>query len=138
MKKAKYNIDISLDSARINSELITINFSELLRTLFRYKNIEFNQNSVDDLLKIQKKFRKLENTEENRKKLADINEKLEKILFVEDLVSIEFKHKSHYLTILKRNGFYINGIRFVPFMATSGMIRRNTAYFLPYFLGSLR
>ena len=130
MKKAKYNIDISLDSARINSELITINFSELLRTLFRYKNIEFNQNSVDDLLKIQKKFRKLENTEENRKKLADINEKLEKILFVEDLVSIEFKHKSHYLTILKRNGFYINGIRFVPFMATSGMIRRNTAMFI--------
>jgi hypothetical protein len=130
LKKAKYSIDISLDSARINSETVTINNSALLRTLFLYKNIEFNQNNVDDLLKIQKKFRRLENNEENQKKLKDIAEKLEKILFVEDLITIEFKHKSHYLAILKRNGFYVNGIRFVPFLATAGQIRRNTAMFI--------
>lgn len=130
LKKSKYNIDISLDNARINSELITINNSELLRTLFRYKNIEFSQNIVDSLLKAQKKIKKSENNEENQKKLADTTEKLEKILFIEDLVSIEFKHKTHYLAILKRNGFYVNGIRFVPFMATAGMIRRNTAMFI--------
>ena len=52
------------------------------------------------------------------------------MLFVEDLVNIEFKNKSHYLEILKKNGFYINNIRFVPFMASAGMIRKNTAMFI--------
>jgi len=130
LKKANYNIDINIDNGRINSEIVTINSSELLRTLFRFKNIEFSQSNIDNLLKIQKKLRKAENNEENQKKLKDITEKIEKTLFVEDLVNIEFKHKSHYIEILKRNGFYINGIRFTPFMATAGMIRRNTALFI--------
>jgi len=46
------------------------------------------------------------------------------------LVSLEFTNKTHYEEIVKRHGFYINGIRFVPFMASAGMIRRNTAMFI--------
>jgi len=79
---------------------------------------------------LQKKLKKYENTNENRIKLTETIDKIEKILFVEDLISIEFTNKIHYLNILKKNGFYINGIRFVPFMASAGMIRRNTALFI--------
>jgi len=130
LKKSNYNIEINLDQARINSELITINNSQLLRTLFAYKNINFSQKEIDILLDIRKNFRKLENSEENQRKLLKIEEKIDKILFVEDLVNIEFKHKSHYLAILKRKGFYVNGTRYVPFMASAGMIRKNTAMFI--------
>lgn len=130
LKKSKFNIDISLDNARKNGEVITINNSELLRALFRYKKIEFSQNELDDLLILSKKLKKAKNTEENQEKLKNTIEKIEKIMFVEDLVSIEFKNKAHYLAILKHKGFYINGIRFTPFMASAGMIRRNTAMFI--------
>ena len=130
LKKAKYNINITLDNARINSEIITINDSALLRTLFRYKNLDFSQAKLDNLLKSIKKLKKSENTEENRKKIENTIGEIEKILFVEDLINIEFDNKSHYLTILKNHGFYINGIRFVPFMASAGMIRKNTAMFI--------
>lgn len=130
LKKSKYNINISLDSARINSEIITINNSELIRALFRYKKINFNQKELDSLLILQRKLRKAENTEENREKLESITEKIEKTLYLEDFVSIEFSNKSHYLEILKRKGFYINGTRYVPFLATAGMIRKNTAMFI--------
>jgi len=130
LKKSNYNIDISLDNAKINSEVITINNSELLRTIFRYKKINFSQKELDNLIIFRKKLKKAENTNENRKKIEDITKKIEKILFIEDLVNIEFKSKSHYLTILKKKGFYINGTKFVPFMASAGMIRRNTAMFI--------
>jgi hypothetical protein len=130
LKKAKYNININIDEGKNNHEIITINNSELLRTLFNYKNKKFTQNELDNLLKTQKALKKLNNTEENRKKLQEIIEKIEKILFVEDLVSIEFDNKSHYLAILKNNGFYINGTKFVPFLASAGMIRRNSALFI--------
>ena len=130
LKKSNYNIEINLDQARINSELITINNSQLLRTIFAYKNIKFSQKEIDILLDIRKSLRKLENSEENQRKLLKIEEKIDKILFIEDLVNIEFKHKSHYLAILKRKGFYVNGTRYVPFMASAGMIRKNTAMFI--------
>jgi hypothetical protein len=130
LKKSKYNIDISLNDARINKEVITINNSELLRTLFRYKKIDFDQNRLDEWLILRKKLRKSENNEENRKKLENINEKIEKALFVEDLINVEFENKTHYLEIVKRRGFYVNGTRYTPFMASAGMIRKNTAMFI--------
>lgn len=130
LKKSGYSIDISLDNARINSEVITINNSELLRALFRYKKIEFSQKELDNMLFLRKKLKKAENIEENRKKLEDITEKIENTLFIEDLVNIEFDNKSHYLEIIKRRGFFVNGIRFTPFMASAGMIRKNTAMFI--------
>ena len=130
LKKVDFNIKISIDEARINGEIITINNSELLRTLFRYKKIDFDQKELEELLLLQKKLRKSRNSENNHKKLAETTEKIEKILFIEDLVSIEFKNKLHYLAILKKGGFYVNGIKFSPFMASAGMIRRNTALFI--------
>jgi hypothetical protein len=130
LKKSGYNIDISLDNARINGEVISISNSELVRTLFRYKKINFSQKELNYMLSFHKKLKKLENTEENRKKLENITQKIEGVLLIEDLVSIEFKNKSHYLAILKNKGFYVNGIRFTPFMASAGMIRKNTALFI--------
>jgi hypothetical protein len=130
LKKSNFNINITLDDARINSEVITINNSSLIRTLFRYKKVKFSQNNLENLLVLQKKLRKAENTEKNRQKLIETTQEIEKTLFVEDLISVEFKHKSHYLNILKKKGFYVNGIRFTPFMASAGMIRRNTALFI--------
>ena len=110
--------------------MITINNSELIRTYFRYKNINFSQEKINILLNTYKKLKKSENNEKNREKIAEINKEIESILFIEDFVNIEFKNKSHYLSILKRNGFYINGIHFTPFMASAGMIRKNTAMFI--------
>lgn len=130
LKKSNFDINITVDQAKTNGELISINTSELLRALFRLKKITFEQKEIDNLLILQKKLKKAQNSEENRIKLRETVEKIEKILYVEDMVSIEFDNKSHYLTILKRKGFYVNGIRFVPFMASAGMIRRNTALFI--------
>lgn len=130
LRKSNYNIDISFKDARKNSEIVTINNSALLRALFRYKNINFDQNELDNLLISNKKLKKLANSEENRERIAENSSKIEKSLYVEDLVSIEFSNKAHYLTILKKHGFYINGTRFVPFLASAGMIRRNTAMFI--------
>lgn len=114
----------------MNGEVISISTSELIRALFRLKKRTFNQIEVDNLINLQKKLKKAQNSDENRIKLRETVEKLEKILYIEDLVSIEFDNKTHYLAILKKRGFYVNGIRFVPFMASAGMIRRNTALFI--------
>lgn len=131
LKKSNYNIaTLTLDQARKNLEVISINSSELLRALFRIKRINFSQRELDKLFSDRKKIRRLPDSPDNRNTLAELNQKIESILFVEDLVSIVFTNKAHYKQIAKRNGFYINGIRYVSFMASAGMIRRNTALFI--------
>jgi hypothetical protein len=130
LKKARYKINISLDDARKNGEIITINNSEMIRTLFRLKNIKFSQDEIDSLLYQKKKTKRLNDSIENRNKLKEIEEKIESILFQEDFISIEFDNKAHYKTIIKNKGFYVNGIKYTPFMASAGMIRKNTALFI--------
>lgn len=130
LKNANYDIDISFDDARINNEIVTINNSELVRTLFRYKGVDFDQNEIDNLLILRKKIEKHLNSEQNREKMIEIMDKIKNLLYIQDFISVKFKNKTHYLEILKRNGFYVNGIRFTPFLASAGMIRRNTAMFV--------
>lgn len=130
LKKAGLNINISLDEARITSEIITINASELIRALFRYKGRSLDSKKLENLIKTQRKLKKLENTDENRIKIDNISKEIDGLIFVEDLVSVEFTNKSHYLSILKNNGFQINGTWYTPFMASAGMIRKNTALFI--------
>ena len=130
LKKANYSITLNLDEARRNGELISVNNSELIRTLFRLKKIVFSQKELELTLFKRKKLRKAQNSEENRLKLLEITEKIEKMIFLEDLVTVQFSNKSHYLEILNRKGFYINDIRYTPFLASAGMIRRNTALFV--------
>ena len=89
LKKSNFDINITIDQAKSNAEVVSINTSELLRALFRLKKQNFDQNEIDNLLKTQKRLKKAQNSEENRIKLREIIEKIEKILYVEDLVSIE-------------------------------------------------
>lgn len=130
LKRANFDINVTFKEAKRNAEVISINNSELIRTLFRYQKREFNQNELNDLLRERKILKRRESNEENRKELFRVNKRIESILFIEDLVTIEFDSKNHYREIVDNNGFYVNGTRFTPFMASAGMIRRNTALFI--------
>lgn len=50
-------------------------------------------------------------------------------LFVKDIINVEVIKKSEYKKLAK-NGFYVNGIHYIRFLAGAGQIRRNTATFV--------
>lgn len=58
-----------------------------------------------------------------------VNQCISDLLFVKDIINVEVKKKSDYKKLAK-NGFYVNGIRYIRFLAGAGQIRRNTATFL--------
>lgn len=131
LKNSKFRISITLDEARNNSEVITINNSEMVRALFRYKNINYDQAEVDSLLYQKSRLLKSSsNSPQNKEKINKIITRIEEILFIKDFVSIEFDNKAHYRKIVEKGGFYVNDIQFVPFLASAGMIRKNTALFI--------
>jgi hypothetical protein len=128
--KSKFNVTLTLDEARRNEELVAFANSELIRALHRMRKVSFSQREVGSLLKEKKRLSKKQDSPENRIRMKQIIDKIESLLYVEDLVTVEFSNKSHYRKIVKRNGFYVNGTKFTPFMASAGMIRKNTAMFI--------
>jgi hypothetical protein len=130
LKKSKFNINTTYDQASLRGEVISLSQSELIRTLFRITNREFSQDKIDSLLLAQKKLKNKPDSKENQNKLLNINNQIEEQLFIKELVNIQFDHKNHYLEIMRLGGFTINGTKYVPFMASAGQVRRNTATFI--------
>lgn len=58
-----------------------------------------------------------------------VNQKITEVLFVKDIVNVEVIKKSDYKKIAKE-GFYLNGVHYVRFLAGAGQIRRNTISFV--------
>lgn len=51
------------------------------------------------------------------------------VLFIKDVVNVEVDRKSDYKKIAK-NGFYLNGVKFLRFSASASQVRHNTTTFI--------
>lgn len=125
----KYNIDLTYSGAIKNNELISISDSELVRTIHRIRKSPYTQSLLSELQGERKKLSRKKNSKVNRRELSEIDSKISTLLFLPDIVNVLFTNKRHAHKIIKR-GFTLNGKHFVPFMASSGMVRRNIMMFV--------
>lgn len=113
-----------------NQELVTLADSQLLRTVRDITNSEYNAFLVTDLIKRKKQLSKKKNNKASRQDVLEITNKIDTLLFVPELVSVSFSDKRHADKLFEKDGFTLNGKKYIPFMASSGMIRRNTMLFI--------
>ena len=131
LKEHKFKINnLTTEQARLNGELVSISDSQLVRTIHRLIQKEVSPILLRDLREQKKRIARKRNSIYNRKKLQEIIEQIDSILFIPEIVSVRFVNKTHYSKILEKGFFSVNGKHYVPFMASSGMIRRNTALFI--------
>lgn len=131
LKEHKFEIkDLTIEQGRLNGELVSISDSQLVRTLHRLRCKEVSSLRLRDLREEKKRVARKKNSAYNRKRLHEIIEEIDALLFIPEIISIKFTNKKHYSKILERGFFSVNGKQYVPFMASSGMIRRNTATFI--------
>ena len=86
-------------------------------------------NRVQLIRKEMRDIRKGETTKDSIDKLKQLQSKLDKMLFVDDIVNVKVVTKKEYKN-LARNGFDLNGKHYVRFMVGSGQMRRNTVTFI--------
>jgi hypothetical protein len=131
LKEHKYKIaNLTIEQARLNGELVSISNSQLVRTIHLLTGKNVSSMQVRDLHEQKKRITRKKNNVYNRKKLQELIEQIDSLLFVPEIISVRFVNKTHYSKILERGFFSVNGKHYVPFMASSGMIRRNTALFI--------
>lgn len=129
LKHKKFNIDITIDKARINGEIVSLGDSQMLRSWRKIKGIETGQENINSLFLERKRIKNQKSSLENIQKIIELNNTIDNLLFIPDIVSVVIEDKRDYKKIIDNN-LVINGKTFVRFMASSGQIRRNTVLFI--------
>jgi len=123
----------SFKEAARDGNIVSIGDNLVLAKIREYYNDDRDYISlyeeVQNIRKKMKSIRKEPTSKENIEKLKDLQEQLDKLLFVGDIVNIKVVKKKEYRE-LGRNGFYLNGKHYVRFMVGAGQMRRNTVSFI--------
>ena len=128
LKKAKWNLSLSMDEARNNNELIALGDSQVIRWIDELKE---NGDVGAEMARIKRELRELskqENSAQNRHTARRLKEELDNVQFVPDYVHVVACNNSDFVRATK--GFKINGIRFLRLVGTNGGLKNSTVVFV--------
>lgn len=131
LKNNNFNIKTTPLEADLNEELIALADNECLRAIRRITNHPYNEDGeqkLADLISERKFITKRTNSDENRKRIAEINNEIRNLLYIPEIVSITTPKKANYKTIGK-NGFVLNGNHYRRLLCSAAMARTNRALF---------
>lgn len=128
LRKAKWNLTLTLPDARRNDEMIALNESQMIRWID-----ELNQsgNLVEEVNKLKRDIRflrKQPSTLQNRKEIKRLYGELDSKQFITDYIHIIIDKNSDYLRACK--GFRVNGVSYVRLLGTSGGVKMSTIVFV--------
>jgi hypothetical protein len=129
LKNANWNINISINQARENGEIVSIGENQVIRTLLSIKGITEYRDTLESLFAEKKKIKRSSASFENYMKLVSIDEKIDRILFIPEIVSVVIDNNSQYKYMIS-HGFFINDRKFVRLLCGAGQSRRNTVFFI--------
>ncbi len=129
LRKAKWNLTLTINQARENKELIALSESQIMRFIDELNDIANPEIHIADI-KAQIKRLKLEkNLAYSKPKIKKLYEELDKYQFKKDYVCVVIDNNKDYVKIYK-NGFKLNGITFRRLLGTTGGVKNNTIVFV--------
>lgn len=131
LKNNDFKIKITPFEAELNEELIALADNEMLRAIRRLTNHRWEdggEQKLSDLFSLRKKLTKQANSDENRKKIKEINNEIRNLLFIPEIISVTTPKKRNYPKI-GRDGFWVNGVHYRRLMCSAAMARTNRALF---------
>jgi len=126
---SNYEINLTLDEARENDELIGISESQLIRYI-DYLNHQENVSGEIERIKLElKQIKKNKNIAYSRPIIKRLYKELDKLIFKADIVDVFIEKNDHYRKIHKR-GFKINGVKYCRLVGTPNGVKHNTIIFI--------
>ena len=95
-KRSKNNINLSINDARKNGELVSVGANQVIRSIFKIRGIEYSQEKLDSLFDQKKKWSKNKPSDIVAHKIGQINKEIDEILFLPEICSVVIINKSHY------------------------------------------
>ena len=128
LKKAKWDLSLSLSEARRNDEIISLNDSQMLRWIDELNGVENTEERVNEVRANIRMIRSRESTALNRHAIRDLYDELDRIQFKPDYMHLVVDKPKDLLTACK--GFRINDVKYVRLLGTSGGVKCSTIVFV--------
>ena len=128
LKEFGYNIDITFEHAKRTKEIIALSDSQFLRSIRDIRGTEFDADRLDEFIKERNRLMSSAQTTGDKARIFEIKGYIRDMTFIEDYITVVIEHKTHYDHIFK-NGFIINGKRFVRLSCSAGQARVSTVIF---------
>lgn len=130
MSESKYNIsDYTLSQARLNGETVQIGDNQVFRSLRDIQKINIDTDKVRRLFDERDSLKQSLSSQENLKLIQELQNKIDDMLFVSDVINVKVDDKKAYKKIFKE-GFVVNGKRYLRLCSGSGQSRKSTASFV--------
>lgn len=129
LRRAKWDLQLTIKQARENKELISLSESQIMRFIDELNGITNPELHIADVKSQIKKMRYEKNLSISRPKIRKLYEELDKYQFKKDYVCVVVDNNKDYYKIYK-NGFKINGIKYRRLLGTTGGIKNNTIVFV--------
>ena len=129
LKENDWSLNINLKEARDNEELIQLGDSQTLRFIRELTNNNYTEEEIKKVKEEINKFKKEKSCKTNKNKIEELYDRLDKMLFIPEYVSIVFDKKCDFDRATNKNGFYINGIKFKRLVGTTGGVKQNSVMF---------
>lgn len=124
LRRAKWHLTLTVNQARENKELITVNESQLMRFIDELDGMENAVSHVSGLKSQIQRLKTETNLAVSRPKIKKLYEELDKYQFQKDYVCVVLDSSNDYRRLCQ-NGFQINGIRYRRLLGTTGGIKRD-------------
>lgn len=129
-KDADWDLNLDIETARKNKEIVSINDSIALRIIRKITGKEVSEDEINDLKVKIKKLKRKNRTEANIKKIKELQEELDDKTLLKELNSIVFDSVSDWnYANSRKNDIKLNGSKRVRTIGTSGGVKKNTVLF---------
>lgn len=130
LKKAKWKLELTLQDAARNGELVALADSTVLRWIDEINGrTDIDARAAEINRRIRATLKSGDDLRAARKMVKQLIDQRTEILFKEDYICVVMDSDSDYRKIF-REGFSVNGINFVRLLATTAGIKNNTVVFV--------
>lgn len=129
LRRAKWNLHLTIHQARENKELITLSDSQLLRFIDDLNEVTKPELRISDIKTRIKMLKSEKNLSISRPRIKKLYEKLDEYQFQKDYVCVVIDSIKDYRKMYK-DGFQINGVTYRRLLGTTGGVKTNTIIFV--------
>lgn len=129
LRRAKWNLHLTINQARENKEFIALSDSQLLRFIDEINGVTKPELRIADIKSQIKMLKSEENLSVSRPRIKKLYQKLDEYQFQKDYVCVVIDSVKDYRKMYK-DGFQINGITYRRLLGTSGGVKTNTIIFM--------
>ncbi len=128
LRRSRWKLDLPLNEARRNNEVISLADSQVLRWIDELNGVVDADAQAREIKRRIRQIKKEPNSPANKKEIRQLYTNLDKLQFKPDYMSLIIDKEKDYWRACK--GFFINGVKYKRLLGTNGGIKNSTIVFV--------